>query len=765
MRDVKRSLQVLDQLDPPELWSEAQRRPAPPLEEARHDVGRRVAVIVTAFALTAAATAYAISAFRTEPAPPPVAPVVPDTRGTLTLPESQVAGAIEAGGDAVWAGVSDTHSKRHQLLHIEPGSMQIRASITTDVPAWREHLVVTTDAVWIAEGDTIQRIDPATDQVVDTIELTGLGISALAGDDDALWAAATDNRFDAGVPNVAVLVRIDPATDAEVARIPMDGYVNGYGDQIRLSADSVWVLGERLISDSAERGGTLARVDPATDTVVETYDVAGFDMAVTDTAVWVRSAADGVFDSGDEVWNLVKVDPAMGTVGDPRPLDDWVILGATDASLWLTRTGVNSGDLVIEEIDVASGEVTFRGRVPGLGELLTDLSFDVRTRTLWTSGMARIERIPLDSIPNEITPKGAALVLDVVGGADGPEASITWGEASMAGVRGEYKWCDGSGGCESGIPNWSGQPPTVAFLPVPMGTPLMITGDVTTLKGGFFEEGGHTVSRIMSEAPGAVPDARGRYYLEIHVALDGEGSARGTATFWLGVEAVPGPSSTPSPSTPPSTSGFQDLVGPSWQLSAIDDVPLPADAALIALMFSPDRISGTDGCDDLSATYVSTGGLGSARGALSVNPIESALVACDVASDERRGTRFFNMLQLAEAFQIEGDTLSIRSTLGSLTFIAPLALDCPLVRGGTSIGGQRGDYADDEAAIRALLSGVRGGDVFEPFSFGGPEHALKIARDGSRIAWARVGPGPDGAVRVEFDACDGSGISATYPSA
>ncbi len=252
-------------------------------------------------------------------------------------------------------------------------------------------------------GRHVQRIDPATDKVVDTIELAGLEISALAGDDDALWAAATDNRFDAGVPNVAVLVRIDPATDAEVARIPMDGYVNGYGDQIRLGADSVWVLGERLISDSAERGGTLARVDPAADTVVETYDVAGFDMTVTDTAVWVRSAADGVFDSGDEIWNLVKIDPATGNVGIDQPVVDWVILGATDASLWLSRTGVNSGDLVIEEIDVASGEVTFRGRVPGLGELLTDLSFDASTRTLWVSGLARIERIPLDSISNEIT--------------------------------------------------------------------------------------------------------------------------------------------------------------------------------------------------------------------------------------------------------------------------------------------------------------------------------------------------------------------------
>ena len=156
----------------------------------------------------------------------------------------------------MWAAVSDTDTKGYELLHIDPVSMQIRASIPMEVPAWREHLVVTTDAVWTAEGDKVQRIDPATDQIVDTITLSGLEISALAGDDDALWVAATDNRFDAGVPNVAVLVRIDPSTNTEIARIPMDGYVNGYGDQIRLGAGSVWVLGERLIRDNAEQGGS-----------------------------------------------------------------------------------------------------------------------------------------------------------------------------------------------------------------------------------------------------------------------------------------------------------------------------------------------------------------------------------------------------------------------------------------------------------------------------------------------------------------------------
>jgi hypothetical protein len=409
MRSAKRSLQVLDQLDPPELWSDAQRRPAPPFEEPRRDIGRRVAVILTAFALTAAATTYATSAFRTQPAPPPVAPAVPDTQAALPIPKSQLASAIEAGDGAVWAGVTSVETKSNRLLHIDQVSMQIHASIPMDVPTWRGLLVVTTDAVWTAHGDKIQRIDPATDQIVDTITLPGLEISAVAGDDGALWVAATDNRFDAGVLNVAVLVRIDPSTDAEVARIPMDGYVNGYSDQIRLGAGSVWVLGERLIRDNAEQGGVLARVDPTTDTVVETFDLSGFDMAVTDSAVWVRSVADGVFDSSADVWNLEKVDPATGAVRDPQPLDGWSILGATNESLWLTRTDVISGDIVIEQIDVASDEVIFRGRIPGgLGEGLTDSSFDVETRILWVSGVAGIERIPLSSIANELAEGAAA---------------------------------------------------------------------------------------------------------------------------------------------------------------------------------------------------------------------------------------------------------------------------------------------------------------------------------------------------------------------
>ena len=101
-------------------------------------------------------------------------------------------------------------------------------------------------------------------------------------------------------------------------------------------------------------------------------------------------------------------------MGDSKPLNGWGILEATDTSLWLTRTGVNSGDLVVEEIDVVSGDVTFRGRIPGPRRAPhRPLVRCSDPRTLWVSGLARIERIPLSSISNEITEGPAAVELSL----------------------------------------------------------------------------------------------------------------------------------------------------------------------------------------------------------------------------------------------------------------------------------------------------------------------------------------------------------------
>lgn len=131
--------------------------------------------------------------------------------------------------------------------------------------------------------------------------------------------------------------------------------------------------------------------------------------------------------------------------------------------------------------------------------------------------------------------EGGALTLAVVGNHRGPAASITWGGTARNAVRGEYNWCDGTGGCVGGIPEFTTFPPPVKFLPALRDTPLAITGDLRALKGGFFQPGGPAVSNVTLDVPGTVPHHPGRYVLEIHVAVkgsDGVTARRRSTSAW-----------------------------------------------------------------------------------------------------------------------------------------------------------------------------------------------------------------------------------------
>lgn len=271
---------------------------------------------------------------------------------------------------------------------------------------------------------------------------------------------------------------------------------------------------------------------------------------------------------------------------------------------------------------------------------------------------------------------GSALVLDVVGGADGPEASIAWGDTSQTGVRSQYE-CDPPdppGGCAAVIPNWGGPMIPLPYLSVPAGTPMAITGDVNALKGRFIADvDGRNAGPVTLAAPGSVPDVPGTYYLENHVAIDGQS----TATFWFGVEVVPlataGPSAvTPGGTSTPSTVAVPvGLVGPNWVLSKIDDtevsgpsIPMAPDR--ITLTFSAERYSGSDGCNTFGGRYRAGAAVeprGDASGSIDVVSLAGTQVACSgpVAMFTER------MLGATDYF-IEGDTLTIRSPGGQLTF-------------------------------------------------------------------------------------------------
>ena len=80
------------------------------------------------------------------------------------------------------------------------------------------------------------------------------------------------------------------------------------------------------------------------------------------------------------------------------------------------------------------------------------------------------------------------------------------------------------------------------------------------------------------------PPEPGRYALEVHVALDGDNGAHGSATFWFGVEVVDPAATAADPEI--------SLASTSWHVAEIDGSPLPAQMADASLVFSDTTVSG-----------------------------------------------------------------------------------------------------------------------------------------------------------------------------
>jgi len=120
---------------------------------------------------------------------------------------------------------------------------------------------------------TVSRIDPATDEVVDTFTVDAP--YAVAADDRGVWVSSNANDS---------LVRFDPVTGTTIQTLSLEG---GHGipngpTTIALSEDWIWL--------ASNLDPVVVRIDPATNQVIGSLDVAGIadGMAVDETGnVWV----------------------------------------------------------------------------------------------------------------------------------------------------------------------------------------------------------------------------------------------------------------------------------------------------------------------------------------------------------------------------------------------------------------------------------------------------------------------------------------------
>ena len=299
-------------------------------------------------------------------------------RVTGTIEVGAFPRAVAVGDGSVWATVdiADGGSDDHQLVRIDPATGRIVSTITVfeagDVAVGHGDVWVTSR---VGDDGAVLRVDLSTGQVVASV-MIGDHPSDLAVDDEAVWA--TTNTTMSGFETSGKVVRIDPATNAVVARVTING---GWPRDVVVGEGSVWVYGHSDYTTARGwQASSLWQIDPTTNQLVATVlDDRGFlgdggyfpdNVAVGEGWVW---AAD---ESGDGV----RIDPGTAALTTFQPTDEGL---APNGFAW--PYAVYAGHVFfglgsIEVLDTETLEVV--ASIP-LESQVADAALDPDTGTLW----------------------------------------------------------------------------------------------------------------------------------------------------------------------------------------------------------------------------------------------------------------------------------------------------------------------------------------------------------------------------------------------
>lgn len=189
-------------------------------------------------------------------------------------------------------------------------------------------------SVWILVDDVEQpvvvRLDPTTGEELARVPITGDLCVGMAAAFDSIWACGAG-----GVD------RIDPATDEVVARIELP--TAQVVSRPAVADDAVWVLSGNVVATS------VVRIDPAANEVAATYDAPHPLTALAGglDAVWATSAEAGA---------LIRIDPASGEMTEaasdlPRP--SWLAVGPD--AVWVLLDGATGADPALLRFDPNDG--------------------------------------------------------------------------------------------------------------------------------------------------------------------------------------------------------------------------------------------------------------------------------------------------------------------------------------------------------------------------------------------------------------------------
>jgi virginiamycin B lyase len=201
------------------------------------------------------------------------------------------------------------------------------------VPGFADFLAVDGDSVWATNKGRVERWSKAG-KLAEVAMTKPCGAMTIA--DGALWVAdcteKTVNRIDIKTAKRTAIIATGLASP--------DGEMN-----VVSGAGSVWV--------ASDKSGLVARIDPATNTVIASVKVepGSCYLAFGEGALWVVSAGSAT---------VQKVDPATNTVVRTTRLGKMPgFLAAGEGGVWVQE----QGDGTVVRIDPASGDITGRVKV------------------------------------------------------------------------------------------------------------------------------------------------------------------------------------------------------------------------------------------------------------------------------------------------------------------------------------------------------------------------------------------------------------------
>ena len=174
-------------------------------------------------------------------------------------------------GDSVWVA-----GQTSDLAPIDAKTNTVGAKVPGDHP----RIDYGFGSIWAVghQGEPLDRVDPATSQIVASIPLTGTGSDP--SEENDVWVAGPAVWITSGN---GVLIKVDPSTNSISLRTTVDQVVEEAKAQTSVPAgkgsDFLWL--------SLKQG--VVRIDPHTGVGVTLVpDITGA-IAVTDDAVWVGS--------------------------------------------------------------------------------------------------------------------------------------------------------------------------------------------------------------------------------------------------------------------------------------------------------------------------------------------------------------------------------------------------------------------------------------------------------------------------------------------